>query len=114
LEGAGPALGFKMDGDGFLVGVEQKKIPGVLPRAGRPVKQDPTRLTALRVFYLDDLGTEPGKRLGAGRTRFELGQVQNTDTSKPARKRAVGSHFFVPPTRSAFSISRNRFGACHI
>ena len=85
-----PALGFQIDGDGFLVGVEQQEIPGVLALAGRPVRQEATRFAALRVFYLDDLGTEPGKRLGAGRASLELGQVQNTNASKTARKRAVG------------------------
>ena len=109
-----PALGFQIDGDRLLVGVEQQEIPGVLALAGRPVRQEAARFAALRVLDLDDLGAEPGQRLGAGRAGLELGQVQNTDASKTARKRAVGSHFFVPPTGSAFSISGIRFGACRI
>ena len=68
-----------------------------------PRSREAARFAALRVFHLDDLGTEPGERLGAGRAGLELGQVQNTDAGKTARKRAVGSHFLVPSagTRSA-------------
>src|SRR5262245_45343664 len=40
-----PALGFQIDGDGFLVGVEQQEIPRVLTLAGRTVQQEATRLT---------------------------------------------------------------------
>src|SRR4029453_8928734 len=109
-----PALRFQIDSDRFLVGVEQQEIPGVLTLAGRPVQQEATRFAALRVFSLDDLGTEPGKRLGAGRTGLELRQVQNTDASKTARKRAVGSHFFVLPTGSAFRISGTTWPISHL
>ena len=91
------ALGFQIDGDGFLVGVEQQEIPGVLAVAGRPMQQETARLAALRVFDLDDLGAEPGERLGAGRAGLELRQVENADAGKVARPRAVGRHFFVPP-----------------
>ena len=81
-----PAFGFQVDGDGFLVGVEQQEIPGVLVRAsalaGLSAQQVAAGLAALRVFHLDDLGTEPGQRLGAGWASLELGQVQNTDTRK--------------------------------
>src|SRR5262252_6104419 len=92
-----PALGFQVDGDGFLVGVEQQEIPGVpvlaLALAGLSAQQGAARFAALRVFHLDDLGTEPGERLGAGWAGLELGQVQNTDTVKAARYCAAGSHF---------------------
>src|SRR6516165_11131265 len=57
-----------------------------------------TRFAALRVFDLDDLGTEPGERLGAGWAGLELGQVQNTDAGKKGRKPAVCSHFPVLPS----------------
>ena len=84
-----PTLGFEVDGDGFLVGVEQQEIPGVLvlalARAGLSAQQGAARFAALRVFHLDDLGTEPGERLGAGWAGLELGQVQNTDARKAAR-----------------------------
>ncbi len=96
-----PALGFEVDGDGFLVGVEQQEIPGVLvlalARAGLPAQQGAARFAALRVFHLDDLGTEPGECLRAGWAGLELGQVQNTDAGKKGRKPAVCSHFLVLP-----------------
>src|SRR5262249_10038466 len=96
-----PGLGFQVDGDGFLVGVEQQEIPGVLvlalARAGLSAHQGAASFAALRVFHLDDLGTEPSERFGAGWASLELGQVQNTDALKAARSRAVGSHFLVPP-----------------
>ena len=53
--------------------------------AGLPAQQGAARFAALRVFHLDDLGTEPGERLGAGWAGLKLGQVQNTDTDKAAR-----------------------------
>src|SRR5262249_5619830 len=71
-----PALGFEVDGDGFLIGVEQQEIPRVLVwalAAGLPAQQGAARFAALRVFHLDDLGTEPGERLGAGWAGLELG-----------------------------------------
>ena len=92
-----PALGFQIDGDGFLVGVEQKEIPRVLDVAGRPMQQETARLAVARVFNFDDLGAEPGERLGAGRAGLELRQVENADAGEVARPRAVGRHFFVPP-----------------
>ena len=91
-----PVLGLQVDGDGFLVGVEQQEIPGVLALAGGPAQREAARFAALRVFHLDDLGTEPGERLGAGRAGLELGQVQNTDAGKTAWKCTVGCHFSRP------------------
>src|SRR5262249_13835114 len=52
----------------------------------------------LRVFHLDDLGTEPGECLRAGWAGLELGQVQNTDAGKKGRNPAVCSHFPVLPS----------------
>ena len=64
-------------------------LPGTFvecaPGAGLPAQQGAARFAALRVFHLDDLGTEPGERLGAGWAGFELGQVQNADAAKAAR-----------------------------
>src|SRR5262249_5844343 len=92
-------LGFEVDGDGLLVGVEQQEIPGipVLALAGLPAQQGAARFAAVRVFDLDDLGTEPGECLRAGWAGLELGQVQNTDAGKKSREPAVCSHFLVPP-----------------
>ena len=43
--------------------------------AGGPLQQEATRFAALRVFNLDNLGAEPGERLGAGGAGLELAQV---------------------------------------
>src|SRR5262249_23560583 len=95
-----PTLGFEVDGDGFLVGVEQQEIPGVpiLALAGLPAQQGAARFAAVRVFDLDDLGTEPGEGLRAGWAGLELSQVQNTDAGKKGRKPTVCSHFLVLPS----------------
>src|SRR5262249_38376491 len=63
-----------------------------------PAQQGAARFAALRVFDLDDLGTEPGECLRAGWAGLELGQVQNTDAGKKGRKHAVCSHFLVLPS----------------
>src|SRR4030095_6582778 len=37
------------------------------------------RLAALGLLDLDDVGPEPGQRLGTGRSRLELGEVEHLD-----------------------------------
>jgi hypothetical protein len=37
------------------------------------------RLAAMRLLHLDDVGPKPGQRLGAGRSRLELGEVEHLD-----------------------------------
>ena len=61
------------------------------------MQQGTTGFAALRIFDLDDLGAEPGERLGAGGPGLELAQVQNADAGKTAWRRAVGSHFLFLP-----------------
>jgi hypothetical protein len=73
----------------FLLALNNRKYQESLVRAlagaGLPAQQGAARFAALRVFHLDDLGTEPGECLGAGWAGLELGQVQNTDAGKAAR-----------------------------
>ena len=64
------------------------------------MQQEAAGFAIARVFHFDDLGAEPGERLGAGRTGLELAQVQNTDPGKIARGRGTGSHVFIPPARA--------------
>ena len=92
-----PALRLQVDRDGFLVGVEQQEIPGVIAFARRRTQRVAARLPALRVFHLDNLGAEPGQRLRTGWAGLELGQVQNSHAGKTARQRAVGRHLSFPP-----------------
>jgi len=37
------------------------------------------RLAAMGLLHLDDVGPKPGQRLGTGRSRLELGEVENLD-----------------------------------
>jgi hypothetical protein len=60
-----------MTTDGALPGC----LIGVLALGGGPTQREAARFTALRVFHLNDLGTEPGECLSAGRAGLELGQV---------------------------------------
>ncbi len=85
------ALGFEVDGDRFLVGVEFEEIERVRA-VGRPGEGGPTGLAALRVLDLDDLGAEPGERLGAGGSRLELGQVEDPDPGKTLQRRTNTFH----------------------
>src|SRR6185437_6681176 len=78
------------------------------------MQQEAARFAALRVFQLDDLGAEPGERLGAGGAGLELAHIENTDAGKKTWPRALGRHVFVPPARSALGIGGNRFGASRI
>ena len=84
------ALGFEVDRDRLLVGVELEKIIRVRPRP--PGEVSPAGLAALWVLDLDDLGTEPGERFGAGGTRLELRQVEDTDTGQALQGCIVFSH----------------------
>ena len=73
----------------FLLALNNRKYQEflvlALAGAGLAAQQGAARFAALRIFHLDDLGTEPGERLGAGWAGLELGQVQNTDPGKAAR-----------------------------
>ena len=63
LDEGDAALGFEVDGDRFLVGVVDHEViaVGLGPGAGA---EHPRGFTALWVFDLDDLGAQPGERLG--------------------------------------------------
>ena len=76
LDQSQAALGFEIDRDRLLVGVEFEEIERV-GAAGSAGKGRPAGLAAIRVLDLDDLGAEPGERLGAGGARLELGQVEH-------------------------------------
>src|SRR5207244_13208417 len=95
-------LGLEVDCMGLLEFDDQQEIPVApvlaLARDGRPAQQGAARFAALRVFDLDDPGTEPGECLRAGWAGLELGQVQNTDAGKKGRKPTVCSHFLVLPS----------------
>src|ERR1043166_4221821 len=46
----------------------------------------PPRLAPVGLLHLDDLGAEPRQRLGAGRPRLELGEVEYLDSGKRRRR----------------------------
>src|SRR5438132_5677929 len=60
------ARGFEIDRDRFLIGVVDHEVIGVGIglRAGA---ENPAGFAAFRILHLDDLGPEPGERLGPGR-----------------------------------------------
>ena len=64
----------QIDGDRLLVGVEQQEI-GIV-RAGLAAERA-AGIAAAGVFQLDHVGAEPGERLGAGRSCFELGEIED-------------------------------------
>ena len=80
LDQGKPALRFEVGRDGLLVGVEQQKIPGILP--GRPAEGFATGIAQVRVLDLDYLGTEPSQRLGACRPGLELREIENPDSGQ--------------------------------
>ena len=80
----------------FLLALNNRKYQEFLTLAGGPAQREAARFAALRVFHLNDLGTQPGERFGAGRAGLELGQVRNADAGKEARERAVATHFAHP------------------
>src|SRR5690606_29868726 len=80
LEQSDAARRLEIERHRFLVRVELAEIPGVLARFTRIAIA--RGFTGLRLFNLDDLGTEPGKRLRAGGSGFVLAQVHDADASE--------------------------------
>ena len=100
LTSSSPRSDFRLTVMDFLLALNNRKYQESWPWPDDSVQQEAARFAALRVFHLDDLGAEPGERLGAGRAGLELGQVQDTDAGKTARKCAVDCHFLVPSART--------------
>ena len=103
LTSSSPRSDFRLTVMDFLLALNNRKYQESWSWPEAPCNREAARFAALRVFHLDDLGAEPGERLGAGRAGLELAQVQNTDAGKTAWKRAVGSHssFLPAGARSA-------------
>src|SRR6516165_357895 len=70
-----PARRFEVERDRFLIRVELVKIPWVV--VGLPAAQPPAGIAQPRVLDLDHLAAEPGERLGAGRPRLELREIDD-------------------------------------
>ena len=62
------------------------EIPRVVVGMAGP--QPAAGVAGLRVFDLDHLGAEPGQRLGAGRPRLELGEVDNPHAFEAVQRNA--------------------------
>ena len=85
------ARGFEVDRDRFFVGIVNHEIVGVGARLGAAA-EPAAGLAAFRVLDLDNLGTEPGKGLGAGRPGLELREVENLDAIQAVRRDAHSIH----------------------
>ncbi len=83
--------GLEVDRRRLLVGVEDLEIERIgVVRVG--CGDAPAGVAALRVLDLDDLGPEPGQRLGAGRPRLELGQIDNPNAFQAVKRREISTH----------------------
>src|SRR5712671_3829715 len=90
------AFGFEVDSDRPLVGVVHHEIIGVRHASA-------AGLAALGVFHLDDVGAHPGERLGAGRPRLELGQVENLDAGEAIRRYSASIHLCYSSRKTIFN-----------
>ena len=67
-----------------FVGVVDHEVIGVGVGL-RTGAQGLRRAAALRVFYLDDFGAQPGEHLGAGGARLKLREVEDSDPVEAVR-----------------------------
>ena len=66
-----------VDGDRALVAIEHREVQAV---HSRDVAQLATRDVALAgAFDLDDVGSQPGEKLRAGRPRLNVSEVENAN-----------------------------------
>src|SRR2546425_13107260 len=91
-----PARRFEIQGQRLLVGVELVEIPGVV--VGLAGAQAAARIAGRRVLDLDHLGAEPGQGFGAGRPRFELGDIHHLDAFETVNLNADLSHYPLLPS----------------
>ena len=81
----------QIDRRGFLVRVQDLEIERIrLVRIGG--RDAPPGIAALRVFDFDDLGAEPGQGFGAGRSRLELGQIDDPNAFQAVKRRVISTH----------------------
>ena len=72
----GPYPRHEIERHAALVGIPIAEIG----RIGPPHHHATTWLAGTRWFHLDDIGTHPGERLGAGRSRFVLRHVEDANS----------------------------------
>ena len=85
-----PAFGFQVQGDGFLVGVEQLEIPRIIVRLA--LAQAAAGVAEAGVFHLHDLRAQPCQGFRAGRTGFELGEIDDLDAGEEVYFLAIFDH----------------------
>ncbi len=93
----------EVDRRGFLVGVEDLEIERIVRRFAIGRGDAPAGIAALRVLDLDDLRAKPGERLGAGRPRLELGQIDNPNAFEAAKRRKISTHPQVSSTTACLA-----------
>ena len=88
-------LALEIAGNAALVEIVVDEIVriGVGTIAGAPAP----RLAAIGLLHLDDVGPEPGQRLGARRSRLELREVEHLDSleGRMARCRDLRLHYLI-------------------
>ena len=94
-------LALEIAGDAALVEVEVDEIVGV--GVGAVAEAPAARLAAVGLLHLDDVGAEPGQRLGAGGARLELGEVENLDARQRRRRAGRWCLFRLPCLASCFT-----------
>src|SRR2546427_12776890 len=90
LDALEPARRLEVDRQRSFVGVEHVEVPGVVVGLSGP--QPTAGIARLRVLDLDHIGAEPGERLGAGRPRLELGEIDHPDAGETIEVLAVFIH----------------------
>ncbi len=95
-----PRGDFRLSVSDFLLALNWWKYQGSL--SGAPGPQPAAGIAGPRVLDLDDLGAEPGQRLGAGRPRLELREIDDLDAFETIELDARFSHGF-PPDATAIA-----------
>ncbi len=94
----------QVDGHRLLVGVVLQEVIGVLPwlAAGGAAG-----IAHLGVLHLHHIGAHPRQRLGAGRSRFELRQIQHLYAGE-ARLRTIARHRYHSLTKNCWQTTTRR------
>src|SRR6266581_2410837 len=67
-----------IDGDRALVVVQHREVETV--HAGDVAQLSARRIAFAGLFHLDDVGAEPGQQLRAGRSRLDVGEIEDADS----------------------------------
>ena len=90
-----PRGDFRLTVIDFLLALNMLEVIRIVIRLA--LAQPPARIANAGVLDLHHLGAEPGERLGAGRSRFELGEIDDADTGEKLQVYADVLHGIVSP-----------------